>query len=76
MIDERPPSLSAIGTAMIALELEYAELEYDIERLLKRVGLAMTKQRICLDTLKTLAMKANGGEYPPHAPSRHFAALS
>ena len=65
MIDERQPSLSAIGTAMVALETEYAQLEYDIDNLLRRAGLAMKKQRICLDTLQSLAKSINRGEYPP-----------
>ena len=65
MINERQPSLSAIGTAMVALEAEYAQLEYAIDNLLRRAGLAMKKQRICLDTLQSLAQSINRGEYPP-----------
>ena len=65
MIEERRPSLSAVGAAMIALETEYDALERDIDNLLRRVGLAMKKQRICLDTLQSLAQGINKGEYPP-----------
>lgn len=75
-MNERTPSLSAIGTAMVALETEYADLEQDIERLLKRVGLAMQKQRICLDSLKTLAARINCGVYPPKAPYQRFPELN
>lgn len=64
MIEERRPSLSAVGAAMIALETEYDALERDIDSLLRRVGLAMKKQRICLDTLQSLAQGINQSTHP------------
>lgn len=57
-------NISAIGEALTALDAEYDKLDEEVKNLFARAGLAMKKQKACVDAIKKLLAASNGGVYP------------
>ncbi|OHD24960.1 MAG: hypothetical protein A2Y38_20240 [Spirochaetes bacterium GWB1_59_5] len=74
--DERPPSISAVGEALVALDAEIEKLEHDAVKLHRQIAHITVKQRICNAAIKKILEKANNGVYPPPCPHQEFPELS
>ena len=59
---ERTPSISAVGEALVALEIELEELAQQDEMLVLRRRLIHKKMEICHKTIKDILIGA-GGKY-------------
>ena len=62
--DGKEPTISNVGHALVALEDEYNKLEQDIKMLMQRAGLAMQKQRICLEAMRKISLNIGSAALP------------